>query len=67
VAKKQVSVVVAAVAVDLAANFAARPARAVDIYVSSPGTNRTEQFIELSCRDSSFIRKISNVRGGDSA
>ncbi len=53
---------VTAVAVDLAADFAARPPGAVNVYISGSGTNRLDQFVEFSGGNPSFIREISNVR-----
>src|ERR1041384_2753219 len=55
-------VVVAAVAVDLAADFAAWPSGAVNIHVSRTGTNRREQLIKFSSTDSPLIRKVGNIR-----
>lgn len=60
-------VVVAAVAVDLAANFAARPARAVNVYVSSTGANRFDQFWEFPGRDTALIREVGYVYRRDGA
>ena len=59
------SVVVTAVAVDLAADFAAGPARTVNIYVSSTGTYRRKQFVKFSSADSSFVREVGHIRRCD--
>ena len=61
------SVIVAAVAVDLATNFAERPSRAVNVYVSSTGTNRLDQFIEFTGANTPLIRQVSNIRRGNGA
>lgn len=58
---------VAAVAIDLAADFATGPSGAVDVYVSGARTNRLEQFIKLSCANAALISEISNVYGRDGA
>ena len=66
--KMNVSVfLVAAVAIDLAADFATGPAGAVNVYVSSARTNGLEQFIKLSSANAALISEISNVYGGDGA
>ena len=58
---------VTAVAVDLAADFAARPSGAVNVYVSSSGSNGSDQFIKFSGADSAFICQVSYVDRGDGA
>jgi hypothetical protein len=58
---KKISVVVAAVAVNLAADFASGPPGAVNVDISSPGTYRCEQFVKFSSADASFICKVSNI------
>jgi hypothetical protein len=58
---------VAAVAIDLAADFATGPAGAVNVYVSSARPNRLEQLIKLSSANAAFISKVSNVCGHDSS
>src|SRR5215216_760175 len=60
-------VFVAAVAVDLAADFAAEPSGAVNVYVSSPSTNRRDQFVKFTGANSLVIRKVGHVRRRDSA
>ena len=60
-------VVVAAVAVDLAADFAARPSGAVNIHVSSTGTNRRDQFIKLASADAALVRQVRHICCGDGA
>src|SRR6185295_10024891 len=45
---KKVLVVVAAVAVDLAANFTTGPGRAVDVYISRASANGGDKFIHFS-------------------
>ena len=58
---------VAAVAVDLAANFAARPARAVNVDVSGARADCREQLIEFSSTDATFICQVRDVCCGDGA
>ena len=58
---------VAAVAIDLAADFATGPAGAVNVYVSSARTNCLEQFIKLSSANAALISEVSNVYGRDGA
>src|SRR5690348_11233459 len=64
-AAEKLSVIVTAVAVDLAANFPTGPARTVYIYVSGSGSNSADQLSELSRGDASLIRKVSNISRGD--
>ena len=59
--------VVTAVAVDLAADLAARPPSAVNIHVSCLGTNGRDQFAKFSGANSPLVRKVGNVRCHDSA
>ena len=67
-AGRQVSVAaVSTVAVDLAADFAARPAGAVNVYVGGAGTNRGEQFVEFARADATFICQVRHVYCGDGA
>jgi len=61
------SVIVAAVAVDLAADFAARPSGAVDVRVSCTGTNSRDQFVKFSGANSPLIGKVGDVQCRDSA
>ena len=61
------SVIVAAVAVDLATDFAAWPSRAVNVYVSSSGSNRLDEFIEFAGANTPLIRQVSNIRRHDGA
>ena len=58
---------VAAIAIDLAADFATGPACAVNVYVGSARTNRLEQLIKLSSANAALISEISNVYGRDGA
>src|ERR1041384_5913366 len=60
-------VLVAAVAVDLAANFAAGPARAVNVHVSGPRTDRRDQFVEFSSANAAFICEVSYIDCRDGA
>lgn len=60
-------VLVAAVAVDLAADFAARPARAVNVHVSSACTDRRDQFVEFSSADAAFVCEVSYIGCRDGA
>ena len=59
--------VVTAVAVDLAADLAARPPSAVNIHVRCLGTNGRDQFAKFSGANSPLVRKVGNVRCHDSA
>ena len=66
--KMNVSVfLVAAVAVDLAADFATGPSCAVNVYVSGARTDRLEQFVKLSSADAALVSEVSNVRRRDGA
>ena len=66
--KMDVSVfLVAAVAVDLAADFATGPSGAVNVYVSGAGTNGFEQFIKLSCANAALVSEVSDVGRRDGA
>lgn len=60
-------VAVAVVAVYLATDFAARPSRAVNVYVSGAGTNRVHQFIKFSGGNSALVREVSDVYRRDGA
>jgi len=61
------SVIVAAVAVELAANFAARPSGAVNVRVSCTDTNSRDQFVKFSGADSPLVSKVGDVRCRDGA
>ena len=66
--KLNVSVfLVAAVAVDLAADFATGPSGAVNVHVSGAGTNCPEKFIKLSRTDATLIRQVRDVDRRDRA
>jgi hypothetical protein len=66
--KMNVSVfLVAAITVDLAADFATGPSGAVNVHVSGARTNCPEQFIKLSCADAALISEVSNVNRRDRA
>ena len=52
---------VAAVTVDLAANFAAGPSSAVNIDVSGSRANGLNQFIKFAGADSSLIRQVGDI------
>lgn len=54
-------VVVAVVAVDLAANLATRPSRAVNVDVGSVGANRLDQLVKFAGRDTALVGKVSDV------
>ena len=58
---------VAAVVVDLAANLAAWPSRAVNVHVGGPGTNRPDQLIKFAGANTSLIRQVSDVSRRDGA
>ena len=58
---------VAAVAVDLAANFAAGPARAVNVHVSGARTDCRDQFVEFSSANAAFICEVSYIDCRDGA
>ena len=58
---------VAAVAVDLAADFPTGPAGAVNIYVSGACPDSLEQLIELAGTDATLIREVRDVDGRDRA
>ena len=58
---------VAAVAIDLAADFATGPSAAVNVYVSGARTNRLDQFIKLASANAAFISEVSDVGGCDGA
>src|SRR6188474_3334964 len=66
-AKALFSVFVAAVAVDLATNFATGPARAVNVDVSGARADRREKLIKFSGTDATFICQVSDVCGRDGA
>ena len=61
------SVLVAAGAIDLAADFAAGPSGAVNVYKSGASTNRGDQFIKFAGADSTFIREVNNIHRRDGA
>ena len=58
---------VAAIAVDLAADFATGPSGAVNVHISGARTNCFEEFIKLSCTDATLIRQVSDVDRRDRA
>ncbi len=58
---------VAAVAVDLAADFATGPPRAVNIDVSGARTDRRKQFVKFPSADATLIREVGYIRGRDGA
>lgn len=62
-----VLVFVAAVAIDLAADFTTGPSGAVNVNVSGARPNRLEQFVKFSSANAAFISKISNVGCRDRA
>ena len=53
--------VVTAVAVDLATNLAAWPARAVNVDVSGAGANGRDQLIKFTGRDTALVGEVSNI------
>ena len=58
---------VAAVAIDLAADFATGPPGAVNVDVSGARTDRLEQLVKFSGTDSTFIREVCNIHRRDGA
>ena len=58
---------VAAVAVDLAADFTTGPPGAVNVDVSFSCTYRREQLVKFSGADATLIREISDIHGRDGA
>ena len=66
--KMTVSVfLVAAVAVDLAADFATGPSGAVNVHVSGARPDCLEQFIKLSGADAALVSQVSDVDRRDRA
>lgn len=58
---------VAAVAVDLGADFAARPSSAVNVYVSGAGANRIDKFAEFARGNTALVREVRDVYRRDRA
>ena len=57
----------AAVAVDLAADLAAWPAGAVNVYVGGTGTNRGDQFVKFAGTNATLVCKVRHICCGDGA
>lgn len=60
---KRLSVLVAAIAVDLAANLATGPKRTMNVYVGSAGADSPDYFIKFSGGDSLCGSRIDHVGG----
>ena len=63
----EVSVIVSAVTVDLAANLAAGPPGTVNIDVSASRANGVDQFIKFPSANTSLVCQVGDIDSGDRA